>query len=260
MRKIPVFIASSITEFDYERRELVKFLNVLNDVYKNSGVKLVWDGPENMSRAIVRGGAQLPYDEKIRNCRFFILLIGQKIGEYTAREFHLALEQFAVTDSPKIFPYFYAKNGRELPPEVVAFRDEMRRRQDYYTQTYTSLDQIKRALQIDLERNGAFEVKSWIAKAWEYFLFKFTRKSAWEIQNERKKIQWLHKQNPSERIVVEITKSYEQMTRFVKKSKLETDALLDYMEFLWKQHLHDRGIELGRWLENFGDVTIELTL
>ena len=249
-REVPIFIASSVKEFERERKELAEFLDLLNEVYSDSGVRLVWDRPENMSRALVRGGSQSAYDAKILDCRFFVLIVGAKLGEHTRREFELALEQFVATDHPKILPFFYVPGGGALSDDVAAFRDQLRREQSYYTQVYTDFEQVKATLQIDLERNGAFESGEPEQDSVDTLLKQVKGRVRGEIRIEQKKIDWLGQQKASPRISVEIRKSYERIAHLVQESHVEPDALLDYIDFLDQQHLYDRGIELGHWLEN----------
>ena len=255
MNEVPIFIASSIVEFEDERKELTDFINMLNDSYQDSGVRLIWDGPENMSHAIYRGGSQLQYDEKVLNSRFFILIVGHNLGKYTQREFNLALEQFISTDFPKIFPYFYAKGREPFSNEVLEFRNRLREKQVHYTDTYADFSQIKRRIQIDLERNGAFESTTYyqdrVNDDVEGEIDLFQTKVRQEIRHCEYEIRWLKKQSITQRVIVEITKSYEKITRLVQKTKVEPNALLNYMDFLWKQHLYDMGIALGQWLEKF---------
>ena len=250
MCEIPIFIASSVKEFEQERKELSDFLNIINDVYRDTGIQLVWDRPENMSHEVKRGGSQLSYDQKILNSRYFILLVGRNLGEYTRWEYELALDQFVLTGAPKILPYFYAADSATLPPDVLTFQDRLRREQQYYTHTFTDFETLKRTIQLDLEKSGAFARKTPKPDSVESLLEQVQVKVRREIERILREIEWTQKQTPSERLFVLVTRQYEDMVRLVQKSHQKPDALLEYMVFLRNQHMPNRAIELGRWLEN----------
>ena len=257
MREVPIFIASSVREFEQERKEISVFLDMLNEVHQRDGVRLRWYRPETMSRALVRGGSQRPYDEKIRECRFFVLLIGKDLGQHTAEEFRLAWELYREQGRPVIIPYFL--NVR-ASVDVLNFQKELRKElygdgqtEEMYVDTYDSLDQILQYLHIELIRYGAFRTDAPPSDREE--AAQRGQAAARElIQEQREKIAELEQrkaQSVTPQLVAELTDAYEELTRLVQTYRLEPDALLDYMDFLWKQHLYDRGIAIGHWLEGF---------
>ena len=89
-----------------------------------------------------------------------MLLIGQEVGEYTEKEFNLALEQFQKSGKPVIIPYFL--NVR-ASPEALALQTRIREALEIdkqYVDTYDNLDQILEYLHLELIHGGAFKVAS----------------------------------------------------------------------------------------------------
>ena len=250
MKDVSIFIASSIREFQEERKQIAVYLEKLNYAYKQDGVRLNWYRPEIMPHALVNGGAQFPYDEKIRDCQFFVLLIGQEVGKHTEKEFNLALEQFQKSGKPVIIPYLL--NVR-ASPEALALQTRIREALEIdkqYVDTYDNLDQILEYLHLELIHGGAFKV----ASDYEQIVSKGLDGIRELIREQQAKIRNLKAQNLTSQLIVELIASYEKIRRLVQTYKVEPDALLDYMDFLWKQGVYDKydvGIELGLWLEGF---------
>lgn len=71
------------------------------------------------------------------------------------------------------------------------------------------------------------------------------------IFKQRNKIQKMEARTVTPQVIAELTDAYEELRRLVQTYKVEPDTLLDYLVFLYQQHLYDTGIEVGHWLENF---------
>ena len=247
MEKVPIFIASSIQEFKVERNRISVYLDMLNDVHERDGVALVWKRPETMSEAYYLGGMQRQYDKEITKSRFFILIVGKKLGEHTEAEFELALRCYQKTGAPKLLFYFL-----DVFPDmdVQNFRERLRNLEGQYVNVYGNFDQILNKLHIELIRHGAFDAQG------EAFGMEETARQGQDaarklIRAQQDKIKELKAQDVTPEIVAERTQAYEEIWRLVRKYKVEPNALLDYMSFLDDQHLYDTGIEVGRWLEGF---------
>ena len=250
MKEVPIFIASSVREFEREREQISAYLDTLNDVHEADGVRLKWYRPEIMSRALVQGGSQLPYNEKILQSRFFVLLIGKELGQHTEDEFNLALEQYKKTGAPLILPYFL---NERASMKVLAFQERMRRELsigEQYVDTYDSLDQILNYLHIELIRNGAFAGDDQ-PSGQEETAPQEPEAARTLIQEQRDKIASLEAQAVTPRTILEITEAYEKIRYWAQKYKVEPHALYDYLSFLRRQRLYDAGIELGHWLEAY---------
>ena len=247
-----IFVASSVKKFEVERGQIAEYFDTLNQAHERDGVRIVWYRPETMSRALVRGGSQLPYNEEITECRFFVLLVGQKIGKHTEEEFNLALERFQKTGKPLIFPYFL--NVR-ADMDVLRFQERLRKELDIdeqYVDTYDNLDVILSHLHIELIRHGAFRREDAELSDREAAADKGLDGIRELIREQEKRIAELDaKPDVTPLIIREKTAAYEEIKRLSQKYDMAPDSLLDYMDFLWKQNLYDDGIELGHWLERF---------
>ena len=246
-----IFVASSVKEFEVERGQIAEYFDTLNQAHERDGVRIVWYRPETMSRALVRGGSQLPYNEEITECRFFVLLVGQKIGKHTEEEFNLALERFQKTGKPLIFPYFL--NVR-ADMDVLRFQERLRKELDIdeqYVDTYDNLDVILSHLHIELIRHGAFRREDAELSDREAAADKGLDGIRELIREQERRIAELDAQTVTPLIVREKTAAYEEIQRLSQKYDMAPDSLLDYLWFLRKQHLYDDGIKLGHWLERF---------
>ena len=249
MKKVPIFIASSIREFDREREQFSEYLDMLNDVHEADGVEIEWKRPETMSHALRKGGSQLPYNKRITQSRFFVLIVGEKLGKHTEAEFNLALEQFNKTGAPVILPYFL---NRRADMDVLRFLERLRKELDIgeqYVDTYDNFDQILNSLHIELIRYGAFIGEDAELSDRETAAQKGLDGIRELIAEQRDKIAQLKAQPIAPQIIAEINAAYEEIYRLVKAYKIDADALLDYMDFLWEERLYDTGIKLGHWLE-----------
>ena len=247
MKEVPIFIASSIREFEWERKRLSEHFDTLNRIHKESGAELVWDRPETMSQAFFLDGSQNRYDEKIRECRFFVLIIGKRAGQYTEHEFDIALERLKKTrETPVILPFFL-----NVPSDdsVKAFIGRLKS-YGHYVNLYDNFDAILTQLHIELQRYGAF-IGDAEPSAVETAARKGLDGIRGLIQERKDKIATLNAQPESWENVQEIAKLYGEIRRLVQEYKIEPDALWDYMVFLYQQHLYDTAIDIGKWLESF---------
>ena len=247
MKEVPIFIASSIVEFETERLQIGQFLDMLNGVYKRDGVRLEWNRPETMSHAYRDDGSQELFDDEIRASQFFVVIIGKKLGAATEHEFDVALEQFRKTGTPQIIPYFL----NVLPSmDVLKFLDRLRKELHQYVDPYENFDVILNYLHIELIRGGAFKTDA--APSDRETAARNGLDGIRELISEHQnKIATLEAQPVTPEIIAEMTGVYEEIRRLVREYKIEPDALWAYMEFLHKQHLYSTGIEVGKWLESF---------
>ena len=248
---VRIFVASSVKEFEVERGQISIYFETLNQAHEKDGVRIEWYRPETMSRTLVRGGSQLSYDEKIKECSFFVLLIGRQLGKYTEKEFNLALECFQNIGKPLIIPYFLNVSG---DTNVDKFKERLRYGLDIgeqYINTYNNLDVVLNQLHIELIRAGAFRRKDAELSDREATADKGIDDIRELIHEQQECIRELDAQPVTPLVIRKKTAIYEEIRRLVQKYGVEPDALHGYMDFLWKQHLYDAGIELGNWLNHF---------
>ena len=80
MRRIKVFLASSIEDLREDRLEVGDFFRQLNEIYIDSGVHFSLIKCEDYDNSIVSGGKQSQYDEEIRDSELCFFLFYRKAG------------------------------------------------------------------------------------------------------------------------------------------------------------------------------------
>ena len=245
---VRIFVASSVKEFEVERGQIAEYFDTLNQAHERDGVRIVWYRPETMSRAYYEGGSQLPYNEEITKSRFFVLLIGRRLGEHTEEEFNLALQCCRESGKPVIIPYFLDVSG-DL--RVAEFKERLKTELKQYVNAYDNLDVILNHLHIELIRHGAFRREDAELSDREAAADKGLDGIRELIREQERRIAELDAQTVTPLIVREKTAAYEEIQRLSQKYDMAPDSLLDYLGFLWNQRLYDDGIELGHWLERF---------
>jgi hypothetical protein len=122
MRTIRVFLSSSSDLAD-DRKEFEIFINRENKSLIGKKVffeLVVW---EDFIDSMSRGRLQDEYNEAIRKCDIFVMLVFTKVGKYIEEEFEVAFGQFKATSKPLIFTYF---KDAEISTASVDKKDLMR--------------------------------------------------------------------------------------------------------------------------------------
>lgn len=91
-----VFIASSIVEFERERKKIQALGSSFVPLLAKAEpyVSFVVDVCENASSRVVLSGKQAEYNEQIRRDDLFVVIAGEKLGEYTLEEVQVAVEAY----------------------------------------------------------------------------------------------------------------------------------------------------------------------
>lgn len=151
MQHIKIFLASSITEFEEERKILGDYMNRLNAAYVDKGIFIELLKCEDMSKAINKDRKQAEYNEQIKKSNFFYILIGKEIGEYTLEEFDVALAAFKATGAPNIFTYFKKVGAEESASEsALSFMERLDRQIGHYYSFFEHIDSIKLDILLEL--------------------------------------------------------------------------------------------------------------
>lgn len=144
MKKIKIFLASSIEDLKLDRLEIGNFFNELNDIYLNRGIYFSLIKCENYEKAMAQLGKQLQYDEEIRDSELVFFLFFTKVGDYTRHEFEVARQSFAKVNKPKIVTYFKtAEDSTEVGSEIKAFMKMLDAEFKHYYNTYGTIDTLK---------------------------------------------------------------------------------------------------------------------
>ena len=162
MKKIKIFLASSIDDLREDRLQVGDFFRQLNEIYLDSGIHFSLIKCEDYDNSIVANGKQAEYDREISESELVFFLFFRKVGDYTKHEFDIALESFKTKEKPKIITYFkYVTNINEANDEVKLFMQLLDGELKHYYNTYGHIDTLKLGilLQIKLMSLDASEFK-----------------------------------------------------------------------------------------------------
>ena len=155
MKKIKIFLASSITDLKIDRLAVGDFIRQLNDIYFDRGVQFFLGKCEDSDIAISAAGKQAEFDEKIRDSELCIFLFFKKVGDYTRHEFEVALDAFKDSQKPKIVTYFkYVETPEEAQGEVRAFMEMLGSEIGHYYNIYQSIDTLKLGILMQIKLMG----------------------------------------------------------------------------------------------------------
>ena len=162
MKKIKIFLASSITELKFDRLEVGDFVRQLNDIYFDRGVQFSLIKCDDYDNAIAAGGKQAELDREICDSELCFFLFFKKVGDYIRHEFEIALEAFRTCQRPKIVTYFkYVDTPEEATGDVRAFMQMLDDEIKHYYNIYQNIDTLKLGIlmQIKLLKLDAEEPK-----------------------------------------------------------------------------------------------------
>ncbi len=144
MRKVKIFIGSSIEELKADRIEIGNFFRQLNDLYLDNGLYFQLVMCEDYDDAIDLEGKQSRYDKEILDSELSVFIFYKKIGNYTEHEFNIAYNQFKKELRPKILTVFKcANNANDVVSDVKFFADKLDRELRHYYKTYSNSDSLK---------------------------------------------------------------------------------------------------------------------
>ena len=154
MMTIKIFLASSITEFSSQRKELEAFVNSLNNIYVRKGIFFELIVCEDLSNAVQRERSQETYNQEIRESQYFYVIFGRKAGQFTVEEFDVALSSFREKGEPKVYTYFMVLPEGEQPDHSVTdFMRRLEKELQHYHNRYKHIDSIKLNLVMELARD-----------------------------------------------------------------------------------------------------------
>lgn len=162
MKKIKIFLASSIDDLRNDRLEVGDFFRQLNEIYLDNGIHFSLIKCEDYDNAISTNGKQSEYDAEIRDSSLVFFLFFRKVGDYTKHEFEVALEAYKKSQKPKIITYFkYINSIDEANEEVRSFMKVLDGELKHYYNTYGNIDTLKLGImmQIKLMKLDSTEIK-----------------------------------------------------------------------------------------------------
>ena len=208
MKKIKIFLASSIEELHEDRLEMSTCASKLKDIYAERGVDISYKDCSNFDPAISEGGKQAEYDEWIRESALCIFLFFRKVGEHTRHEFDVALEHFRECGKPRILTFFRDLDfGEEASAERLGFVGMLSDIKHYYI-GYSHIDTVKFYFSTALQRLENVKEEYKIAVGVNNSLFSIANVPL--INNNKNYIRLREKEQELEEKVSNLKKLYAQ--------------------------------------------------
>lgn len=92
MKKYKIFLASSITEFKHERIAIGDIIRQIQNKLIDDGIRIDLFMCEYEDNSMSLGRMQERYNDKLRASDVFIMLIGQRAGQFTIEEYDVSKE------------------------------------------------------------------------------------------------------------------------------------------------------------------------
>jgi hypothetical protein len=143
MKRIKIFLASSVVDFSYERNALKSFAGKINVALSDFGVCVRTFICEYADNAIARSGKQNEYNLEIEDSDIFLLLAGERVGQYTIEEYDNAVKTRLANEKPYIVAAF--KNVPDQDETIRAFKDRIVA-DKVFSFEFDSLSRVKRVL------------------------------------------------------------------------------------------------------------------
>ena len=162
MKRVKIFLASSIEDLREDRLQVGDFFRQLNEIYLDSGIHFSLIKCEDYDNSMASGGKQQEYDREIRGSELVFFLFFRKVGECTKHEFEVALEAFQNRQKPRIITYFkYITSTEEAVQEVRDFMQLLDQEMKHYYNTYGHIDTLKLGIlmQIKLLQLDSAQIK-----------------------------------------------------------------------------------------------------
>lgn len=154
MKKIKIFLGSSITEFEKERNELELFIRNLSDRFEDDyNIKIVPLRCENMDNHLRVGGTQNTINEElVRESDMCFFIFFTKVGEFTEEEFRVAFEKYTNEGKPKIYIYFKnISDDVSVEASVKKFMEKIDYELRHYHGTFDHIDTVKLRILLNLK-------------------------------------------------------------------------------------------------------------
>jgi tetratricopeptide (TPR) repeat protein len=144
MKRIRIFLASSITDLKFDRIEIGNFFRQLNDIYIENGIYFDLVMCEDYDNGIALEGKQSEFDRLLCDSELVFFVFFNKVGEYTRHEFEIALDSYKVSKKPKIVTYFkYVTTVEEATEDVRCFMNMLDTELRHYYNVYREIDTLK---------------------------------------------------------------------------------------------------------------------
>lgn len=90
MKRLKIFLASSVNEFKNERNQIGNTIRKLQDKLIDNGVRINLFECEFADNTVSTERKQADYNSEIPTSDIFIMIVGKRIGQYTLEEYEIA--------------------------------------------------------------------------------------------------------------------------------------------------------------------------
>lgn len=145
---VRIFLASS-NELRADRDAFDLYVRQQNDKWlREKNIRFTIDRWETGFGAMSKTRTQDDYNELVRNCDLFVILVYSKLGEYSEEEFDAAHQQFDSTGKPRIWTYFKYLPDDSVPDDeafqkVIHFKNKLDDLGHFWN-TYAGIEGLKR--------------------------------------------------------------------------------------------------------------------
>jgi len=169
VRKIYIFLASSIRDCHEERLEIENFIRNVSDTFEDRyEIKLQPLLCEYFDDAVSEVRKQDEINEKVCGSDFCYFIFCHKAGEYTREEFDVAYEQFQNTNKPKIYTYFRKVADSETEEDLRTFKQMLEENVGHYYGEFSHIDTVKLRILLNLKlaEMDFLEIKTDLGSCW----------------------------------------------------------------------------------------------
>jgi hypothetical protein len=144
MKKIKIFLASSIHDLREERDEISSFITRTLKKAFGHAVEFDLEMCEDDTGILSKTRKQDLYNQYIRESDYLYILFWHDAGEFTVEEFHAAYEHFEKTDKPHIIPFVKILSEGDKGTEALeTFIRYMREELQHYYVEFRHVDTVK---------------------------------------------------------------------------------------------------------------------
>ncbi len=152
MKKIKIFLASSLNELSEQRNELARFILGVNNNLIDEGLYVDLQLCEELDPAFVLSRKQDEYNAYIQNADYVFFLFLSHVGQYTKEEFEIAYAHFQQHQTPHILTYFYREHVADTNSESGQFAEELSKKYGHYYCICNNIETIKLALLLQISK------------------------------------------------------------------------------------------------------------
>ena len=143
---IKIFIGSSITEFEEERKDLEIFIRRISDYFEDTyDIKLKPLLCEGEDAAMSDKRKQEVFNDLVEGSDMCFFIFYKKAGEFTVKELDKAYKWFKESEKkrPKVYVYFKMVAGIEVDSTITNLQDKIDKEYQQYYGFFEHVDTLK---------------------------------------------------------------------------------------------------------------------